>query len=204
MYNHVNENTPARIIERLENGWSYRQIGIKFGVGKSTIGRIKKRWNEEHVVKRRDGTGRKRCTTENDDAALLNLLRDNPFETAVSACEYVNFPGSVWTARKRIKCSEISNYSAPRKPYLSPENIQQRIAYAQEFLNKNNNFWKKVIFSDEKVFQTLTMDVCVCIDQEIVAMMNDIPRIYKVVDVFLQICGDGLVTEEQVSVGILM
>ncbi|KAI4458060.1 hypothetical protein MML48_7g00003159 [Holotrichia oblita] len=114
----------------------------------------KKRWNEEHVVKRRDGTGRKRCTTENDDAALLNFLRDNPFETAVSPCEYVNFPGSIWAARKRIKCREISNYSAARKPYLPQENTQQKIAYAQEFLNKNNDFWKKVIFSDEKVFQS--------------------------------------------------
>ncbi|KAK9737807.1 Transposase [Popillia japonica] len=74
-------------------------------------------------------------TTPEDDENLIQFLRNNPFESVVTAINRTNFPGHVRTARNRVRQdSELRNRVAAKKPFLTADNKNQRIGFALEFL----------------------------------------------------------------------
>ncbi|KAJ8915383.1 hypothetical protein NQ315_008270 [Exocentrus adspersus] len=100
----------------------------------------------------RQGVGK--VSNNEEDKALVEYIRQNPFQTAVKAQEEILFPGSVITARRRLKQSGLKNCAAVSKTFLSNDHKQRRIQFANAFLNRGHEFWNNVIFSDEKTFQS--------------------------------------------------
>lgn len=144
-----------RLVTLIEEGWSVRRVADRFGVPKSTVQDIKMKWYQTHSLERTLGTGRKKISTEQQDNNLVRFLEANPFKTAVSAKEETGFPGCYRTAQKRVKqCSNLENHPAAKKPYLTATNKESRVGFALEFYGVEPNFWRNVIFTDEKVFQS--------------------------------------------------
>lgn len=145
-----------RIVTLYEEEWSLARIAERFGKPKSTIQAIVKKWREQHTVERLRGTGLKKISTNEEDENLVQFLRDNPFETAVSAARVTQFPGCNRTAQLRVvQCSNLRNRSAASKPFLQNIHKEQRMGFALQYLPVGLNFWtRNVIFSDEKVFQS--------------------------------------------------
>jgi hypothetical protein len=85
---------------------------------------------------------------------MINFLRLHPFETAIRARQETNFPASLKTTRRRIKKSELNNRCAANKIFLTAQNKQQRVMFAQECIHQNQNIWDAVVFSDKKTFQS--------------------------------------------------
>lgn len=104
----------ARIIGLLEDGWTIRATAIHLNVNKNTILKLKIRWEQ-------DGTGRRKISNEQQDAALITFLRENPFEIARTAIIESNFPGSRSTVSRRIKETDLRNRVAAKKVLLSVE-----------------------------------------------------------------------------------
>jgi hypothetical protein len=74
------------------------------------------------------GSGRPRVSTEIDDVNLIQVLRENPFNSVTEAHNETNFPGSLRTARRRVKeGSELRNHPAVKKPFLTQQNKGQRV-----------------------------------------------------------------------------
>ncbi|KAK9692563.1 hypothetical protein QE152_g35078 [Popillia japonica] len=97
-----------------------------FEVNKSTILRAKRKWQQERIVQRKNGSGRKRVTTPEDDENLIQFMRNNPFESVVTAINRTNFPGHDRTARNRVRQdSELRNRVAAKKPFLTADNKNQ-------------------------------------------------------------------------------
>ena len=111
------ENEKVLILAKLEEGWSIRRVATNYGINKSTVTRVKKRWEEEGSVRRKEGSGRRKISTDYQDEAVLNYLRKNPFETARDALIATNFPASRSTVCRRIKSSDMKNSAAARKGY---------------------------------------------------------------------------------------
>jgi transposase len=153
MPRHISETDRARIAGHLENGRKIVDLAAEFGIGKSSVGRIKKKWENERSIKRNAGSGRKRCTNALQNEALITFLRENPMSDCVKAINETNFPASRATAYRRINESRLSNYSAARKPFLKNGHKEQRVGFAIEFLLRNN-IWDTVVFSDEKTFKS--------------------------------------------------
>lgn len=74
------------------------------------------------------GGGRKRKTTEAEDEALVNIVRNQPFTNSIKAKEESNFPASKWVARRRIKEAGLRNSVAAQKVFLTEElpSVNQR------------------------------------------------------------------------------
>jgi transposase len=70
----VSEQEKCFIIAKFEEGWSIRAVARHFHHNKSTILRIKRRWEQEHTTRRNIGSGRKRISTPNQDEELKNRL----------------------------------------------------------------------------------------------------------------------------------
>lgn len=144
-----------QIISKIDAGWSVRILAEEYNRSKTTIQNLKERWDNEQTVERRRGTGRSSITNEQQDANLVNFVRDHPFDCARRAKVETNFPASVTTALRRIRKTELKNCAAEKKYKLSQENKQGRIIFALNYLlNDVVNFWGRVIFSDEKVVQS--------------------------------------------------
>jgi hypothetical protein len=62
-----------------------------------------------------------------------------------------NFPGSSRTVRSS---EGLNNHVAAQKPFLRQEHKERRVGFALEYLVKDQEFWNKVILSDEKTFQS--------------------------------------------------
>jgi transposase len=144
----------VQIISLFQDGLSHSKISERLGIGRSTISAIIKKWRQDQTVERRPGSGGRRISTRNEDEQLLTVIRNSPFTTATAAVNISNFPGSVRTSRRRLRNSELRNHAAARKIRLTPQHKEARVGFALEHLAKDNAFWSRVVFSDEKVFQS--------------------------------------------------
>jgi hypothetical protein len=75
------------------------------------------------------------------------VIQNSPFTTAVDAVGVGHFRGSISTARRRIKAAGLQNHVAARKIKLTPQHKETRIAYALEYLTRDEAFWNRVVLS---------------------------------------------------------
>ncbi|KAI4465558.1 hypothetical protein MML48_3g00004092 [Holotrichia oblita] len=111
--------------------------------------RIRNKWETDGTVDKRKPTGRPKIIEDN---ALVQYLEQNPFHVMRAAIQRTDFPGSRPTACRRIKESSLKNYVATKKMILGNEHKQARIIFALNNILREN--WDRVIFTDEKVFQS--------------------------------------------------
>lgn len=149
---HVNIVCKARICTKIEEGWSMRSVADEFGIGKSTVSRIYRKWREERSLSRSVGTGARKITDVYQDEALVAHMHRNPFDTVREAIRNTGFPGSVRTGSRRIRNAGLHSRVAVNKTLLTPASKEQRIGFALQHMGYDA--WDKVIFSDEKIFQS--------------------------------------------------
>ncbi|KAG8175207.1 hypothetical protein JTE90_022630 [Oedothorax gibbosus] len=97
-------------------------------------------------------SGRPRKAT--DDKTLYEASCRNPFLTAVDLCRDFAPTCSVDTVRNRLKQQGLKCYTPARKPFITEFHRQKRFAYALNYLHWSCEEWKRVVFSDEKVFRS--------------------------------------------------
>lgn len=154
MPRHLTEAQRMRAITKLEENWSLSAVAAELNVSKSCIFYVRKRWQEEHRLRRpaREGIGR--VSNEVEDNALVEFIQQNPFGTAVEARQETLLPGSLRTAQTRLKLYGLKNSAAAQKIFLTDEHKRRRVQFANEMLNHGEDFWNNVVFSDEKTFQS--------------------------------------------------
>ena len=62
------------------------------------------------------------------------------------------------TVRRAIKKAGYNARTARKMPFLNKINRKKRIDFANEYKNKTNEFWDKVIFSDESKYNIFGSD----------------------------------------------
>ncbi|GFT41843.1 transposable element Tcb1 transposase [Trichonephila clavipes] len=65
---------------------------------------------------------------------------------------------SAETVRNEIRHAGYSSRVARKKPFISLQNQKKRLEFAKTHKLKTDNFWKKVIFSDESKFNIFGSD----------------------------------------------
>lgn len=151
---HISKEQKARIVTKLEDGWSLSAVAQHFNVSRTTVFSINKRWRELETLERKRGSGRRRVSLVHEDQALLQVLENDPFESAKNARILSQFPGSQSTVCRRIKASHLKCRIAAKKTELTPQQKQARLIFALNFRLNEQQFWDRVIFSDEKIFQS--------------------------------------------------
>lgn len=154
MVRKLSQADKIRIIAKLESGYTIRQTAEELHINKATVMNVKKRWQNEGTINRKQGTGLTRISSREEDNNLLQYCRDHPFENPRTAVIETNFPGSRRTASRRIKESELGYHVAAKKMLLTQEKKQARLLYALNHINYDPQFWENVVFSDEKSFQS--------------------------------------------------
>jgi transposase len=122
------------IRQRLGEGITIRATVNELNVSKNTVLLAKQKLQTFGNNVRRPGSGRPKVTTDNEDFEMINFLRLHPFRTAIRARQETNFPASLKT-RRRIKKSELNSKRTANKIFLTAQNKQQRVMFAQEYIH---------------------------------------------------------------------
>jgi len=76
----------------------------------------------------------------------------NPNKSVNEARNALNIEASRPTINRHILEHGLRAYRAPKKIYISSQNVENRFDWAKKMENKGLNYWRTVIFTDESSF----------------------------------------------------
>ena len=136
-----------------EAGNSINEISEAVGVHPKTV----RRWINRHAETGRvvdlPRSGAPKKLNEEQRAEVANYARNTPFTTASEIREDLNIINVTnQTIRNVLHENGLRGRVPAEKDFLSEDHRRARLAFAEEHVNKDLNFWSKVIFTDEKNF----------------------------------------------------
>lgn len=150
------------IVKSVEKGNTFRTTAELYGVGKTVVGQIWKKYKLTGSTKNRKQTGRPRKTTERQDRKLIKLCKEEPRLSAVDLNvqmrQIYGIDCSVSTTKRRLRHANLFGRRPAKKPLVSLKNRKARIDFAKEHLNWTSQQWSKVLFSDESKFMLFGSD----------------------------------------------
>jgi transposase len=147
---------------RNEKMLSYSEIENLTGIIPQTAQKIVKKYNIHKSVVNRSGRGRKKIITQKESHLVKwQLIKDRKISAKKAAEEFEKTTGKKVSAKtiKRIgKENEYNQRIALKKPYINSRNRKKRIEFANDNLNKDNSYWKRILWSDESKFNLFGSD----------------------------------------------
>ena len=135
-------------------GLNAAEITRQLGVNRKTVDRWLKRDEEIGSIKDLPRSGRPRITSPNQDRDISLMASRDPFTNATKIRETLAIPVSNSTIRERLKEADLKCRTPATKDVLRPEHKQARMNFATEHVEKDLDFWGRVIFTDEKTFSS--------------------------------------------------
>lgn len=129
---------------------SEREIARQLFMSPSTVHYWIQRRGEKATTKK----GRPRATHPDQDKALVQAIQQDPFKSAVDLQLELVPTCSVDTVRNRLKEQGMKCRIPARKPFLTPYHRQRRYMFAESHKHWSPEEWKKIVFSDEKIFRS--------------------------------------------------
>lgn len=149
----------STIISLLHEGYSLRQIQFKTGIGKSTIGRIKK---EVDTDKENSKGGRPSKLSYRDKQSICRQITTGKLDNAVQATHFINNiipnPVSPQTVRNTLKENGFRPIVKKKCPLLKKRHRQDRLQFAKYHENWTVEDWKRVLWSDETKINRIGSD----------------------------------------------
>lgn len=143
----------GRIIGHLECGRSSRDTANALGISRSTVQRWIQRWHESGDLRDCPRGRPPRVTTPEVDQRIRQTSEDDPIENhAVRIREMLNLEASVHTVRRRLHEQGRHHRTPAPKQALTEEHCAYRLLFAQAYVEKDLDFWGRVVFTDEKTF----------------------------------------------------
>ena len=125
-------------------------IGNKVGLSKRQVKRIRKRYRNQGRLSMKKGSGRPHIMTKSHKLRLRNAINRSPCTPLATIVDSLDLPCSVVTAPNYLKSVGYSYKKTRPKPYLSYKNVQDRVAFAENYAEYD---FSDAVFVDETVFQ---------------------------------------------------
>src|SRR6267154_6641476 len=122
----------ASVISLLEQGYSLRDIGRRTGLGKSTVGRIKKHMDTD---KENNPDGRPSKLSAHDKTSIIRQIQLGKLDNAVQATHFINLtiphPVHPQTVRRALQESGFRSATKKVPMQLKKTHCQRRLEFAQ-------------------------------------------------------------------------
>lgn len=147
------------ILNMRENGSKLHDIAKTVQRSVSTVQSIIKRCQERCCVENKARRGRPEKLNNIDKRQILRQVKKDPQVSApkivIDLIEAGCSKVSPDTVRRVIHKYGYKKRVARKKPFVSLANRQKRIHFAKMYINKDEEFWKTVLFSDETKFNIM-------------------------------------------------
>ncbi len=142
----------AAIITLHGIGWTGRDIAQELHCSEQTVSLWLTRWNETRSLEDSERSGRPRCTTDEADQQIGLLSDQKTTSTPRDIQRELRLPVSLDTIDRRL--TEIGLFGRVQEAEydLSEFDLQRRLAFANEYKDRSEDWWADVMFSDETSF----------------------------------------------------
>jgi len=133
-------------------GWTGRDIAQELHCDAHAVSRWINRWKETNSLTDAERSGRPRCTTDDTDQDIGILSDIKPTYTPKDIRRELQLPVSPHTIGRRLDeiglwgCVQTEEYD------YSEFDLQRRLAFADEYIKHDEDWWSRVFFSDETSF----------------------------------------------------
>lgn len=159
MVKKLSQEKRGQIIGYLEDGLSVREISEKTGVGKSTVGEIRK---SVGIIEQIAPQGRPNKLTPQETRLIVRKLNTGQMQTVVEVTKHLNTerddPINAETVRRAVKKQGMKAVYKKKKPLLEKRHKKARLAFANKYKEWTEDDWAKVIWSDETKINLLGSD----------------------------------------------
>jgi transposase len=138
-------------------GHSYAETAALLGCSKATVQRQMNKLKVSNTYLDKEKTGRPRKITEEVGNQILSWIEEDRRNTSSKLSSLVKEKFSVDVGERAIRIF-LTNKGyfggvCARKPLLRDQNKANRLAFALKHVDKSPEFWKSVLFTDEKKFE---------------------------------------------------
>lgn len=151
-----------QIIKLHSKGLSYRKIANRLEISFSTVRNIIKKFRTTGSVLNKPRSGRPSKLNEREQRSIHRRVERDPTSSAASIAEEIastsNTTFCLQTVRNVIHKYNYYGRVQRKKPFISEINRKKRLEFAKIYVNKDLEFWKDVIFSDESKFNIFGSD----------------------------------------------
>lgn len=150
------------ILELHKKSKSYAEIAEIVKRSRFTVASIVRRYKGSSDVTSFPRTGRPRKLTAREETNIIRKIKKNPkttsTELAAECLEELGKEIHPKTVRRTLQLAGYSSRIARKKPLISKVNKTKRLNFAKEYINKTEDFWDGVLFSDESKFNIFQSD----------------------------------------------
>jgi len=147
----VSQFMRGRVIGMHESGKSERAIAQIMDLTKSTVHNIITRFHQTGSCDVQKRTGRPSAMTPRLERSMVRSVLKFRRQRIMDIARDSGV--STQTARSTLHRLGYHGRVAKKKPYLSKIHIRKRKQWADEMLDKDEDYWENVIFSDESKFE---------------------------------------------------
>lgn len=150
----MSTDTKKCIVKLSEDGVSGRKIAQMLGMNSSTIHKFLKRYRQRGNEENKGRSGRPRKCSDRTDRQLLRIVKTERRKNLKDVTNLLNERTPVKisesTVKRRLKFHGIKKRVVKKRIVISDSNRFKRRAWCRSKLHMTvNNYWKKIIFSDE-------------------------------------------------------
>lgn len=148
----VSEYLRKQIILLHSEAMSYRKISAQVNVPYSTVGSIIRKFKEYGTTVNLPRSGAPRKIGLRARRHLLRKIKNKPMMTRKEIQIDLEASGtkvSERTISRELHDNGIKSFTPRKTPMLSKKHVASRLNFAKEHLEKGNDYWKSVLWSDE-------------------------------------------------------
>lgn len=141
-----------KIINFHKSKHSYGDISKRLGIPRSTVQYVIKKFKQFGTVESLPGRGRKPKLSPRTVRKLVRDVDINPRIVVKDIAQDLETQGISVSPRTIQRClnkNGLHGRRPRRTPLHKPRHVAARLNFAETFLDKENNFWDRVLWSDE-------------------------------------------------------
>ena len=150
------------IIKMYNEGKSYGQISEIVSRPRSSVQYVVEKFKKSGLLQISPGRGRKKIIDLRLGRKIERMVKLDPKMSAVEIARIIkeseNVALNAQTIRNFLHQCQYKACVPRKKPFISKKNVKLRLEYAKNFVNKTEDFWKTVIFTDESKFNIFGSD----------------------------------------------
>ncbi|KAK3874769.1 hypothetical protein Pcinc_020331 [Petrolisthes cinctipes] len=135
-------------------GVSVRKIAQQLDLSPSTVCRWIKRHKDGAELTDLKRKPRPRLTSSLIDESIRQAVEENPFTNAHAIRDELQLNVSASTIRRRLQEAGINQGLPMEQEWFTDQHRASRLTFAKKYVDKDVEFWSRVVFTDEKKFIT--------------------------------------------------